>query len=96
MLLSRVYHPTLTLFVQTFVKNTLLGSKALLRRQAPGVKLFGLWKSRVRRHGQLRALRDEMGEDVALRHAQEGRQILRQNLRTMMGVPGQVSDARLV
>ncbi|KZT66571.1 hypothetical protein DAEQUDRAFT_739931 [Daedalea quercina L-15889] len=78
---------------ETFCKNTLLGSKALLRRQAPGVKLFGLWKSAVRRHEKLRALRDEMGEDVALRHAQEGREILRQNLRTMimMGIREQLS-----
>ncbi|KZT66573.1 hypothetical protein DAEQUDRAFT_758684 [Daedalea quercina L-15889] len=74
---------------ETLVKHTLLESKALLRRQAPGIRLFGLWKSRVRRHAELRALRDEMGEDVARRHAQEGLEVLRQNLRSMMGVPGQ-------
>ena len=77
------------------MKNTLLGSKALLRRQAPGIKLFGLWKSRVRRHQELRSLRDQMGEDVALRHAQEGRKILRQNLRSMMDVSEQVCDVWL-
>lgn len=69
---------------------TLYGAKKLLRRQAPGVSVLGLWKRRVQRHEELRVLRDEMGEDVARRHAQEGLEVLRANIRSMMGVEEQV------
>ena len=69
---------------------TLYGAKKLLRRQAPGVSVFGLWKRRAQRHEELRALRDEMGEEVARRHAQEGLKVLRANLRSMMGTEEQV------
>ncbi|EPS98007.1 hypothetical protein FOMPIDRAFT_89964 [Fomitopsis schrenkii] len=71
-------------------KRTLKGAKSRLRRQAPGMELFGLWKRRVRRHQELRELRDEMGVDNALRHAQEGHAILRSNLRSMMGIGEQL------
>ena len=39
---------------------------------------------------ELRVLRDEMGEDVARRHAQERLEVLRANIRSMMGVEEQV------
>ncbi|KZT68876.1 hypothetical protein DAEQUDRAFT_811758 [Daedalea quercina L-15889] len=77
---------------ETSSETTLVDSKALLLRQALGMKLVGLRKSAVRRHERLRALRDEMGEEVALRHAQEGRAILRQHLRAMMGIAEQADD----
>ncbi|EPT01802.1 hypothetical protein FOMPIDRAFT_1015641 [Fomitopsis schrenkii] len=70
---------------------TLYGAKKLLRRQAPGVSVLGLWKRRAQRHEELRALRDEMGEEVALRHAQEAHAVLRANLRSMMGFGEQVT-----
>ena len=73
------------------MERTLAGAKRTLRRQAPGMELFGLWKRRVHRHQELRALRDGMGMENALRHAQEGHAILRANLRSMMGVREQVS-----
>ncbi|EPT03034.1 hypothetical protein FOMPIDRAFT_1014985 [Fomitopsis schrenkii] len=72
---------------------TLYGAKKLLRRQAPGVSVLGLWKRRAQRHEELRALRDEMGEEVALRHAQEGLEVFRANLRSMMGFGEQVIQA---
>ena len=75
---------------------TLYGAKKLLRRQAPGVSVLGLWKRRAQRHEELRALRDEMGEEVALRHAQEGLKVLRTNLRSMMGIEEQVRRLRVV
>ena len=71
-------------------ERTLAGDKCTLRRQAPGIELFGLWKRRVRRHQELRTLRDEMGMENALRHAQEGHAILRAGLRSMMGMGEQV------
>lgn len=72
-------------------QRTVEGAKRTLRRQAPSIKLFGLWKRRLDRHRELAALRDEMGVDTALRHAQEGYAILRANLRSMMGIGEQVS-----
>ncbi|KAH9835174.1 uncharacterized protein C8Q71DRAFT_107490 [Rhodofomes roseus] len=69
--------------------TTMSFCKRFLRRQHPGLNLFGLRERRVRRHAELRALRDEMGEDVALRHAQEGRKILQENLRSMWATGGQ-------
>ena len=73
-------------------ERTLAGDKCTLRRQAPGIELFGLWKRRVRRHQELRTLRDEMGMENALRHAQEGHAILRASLRSMIGIGEQVSS----
>ncbi|KAH9926676.1 uncharacterized protein B0H18DRAFT_1118756 [Fomitopsis serialis] len=71
-------------------ETTMRYAKRLLRRQQPGLQMFGLWKRRVHRHAELRALRDKMGEDAALRHAQEGRKILQQNLRAMWAEGGRL------
>ena len=76
------------------MKRTMAGAKRTLLRQAPGMEIFGLWKRRVRRHQELRALRDEMGMENALRHAQEGHAVLRANLRSMMGIGEQVITTR--
>ena len=74
-----------------WIERTLAGAKRTLLRQAPGIELFGLRKRRVRRHQDLRTLRDEMGMENALRHAQEGHAILRAGLHSMMGIGEQVS-----
>ncbi|KAH9926678.1 uncharacterized protein B0H18DRAFT_329848 [Fomitopsis serialis] len=85
---------TMTSIIEEDVPATTMRyAKRLLRRQQPGLELFGLWKRRVHRHAELRALRDEMGEDTALRHAQEGRKILQQNLRSMWAAGGRLERA---